>query len=389
MRSTPRSERIHIGFFGIRNSGKSSIINAIANQEVSVVSNVLGTTTDCVKKAMELQPIGPVILIDTPGIDDEGTLGKKRVEQTKKILRLADVAVLVTEAGRVLLEDEKLLIKEFEERNIPYIIVKNKVDLFSDKEGIVVSAKTKAGIENLKEEIIKLIKSRKQKEIRLVSDFIKEKDVVILVTPIDKGAPKDRLILPQQMAIKDIVDKNAIPIICQIDELEKTLAILKEKPKLVITDSQCFKEVEKKVPKEISLTSFSILMARYKGFLNQALEGSKMISKLEDNSKILIVEGCTHHRQCDDIGTVKIPKLLREKTNKKLDFSFSSGMDFPEKIEQYDLIIHCGGCMLNDKEMEYRQFKAKKKNVPFTNYGMVLAYLNKVLDRAIELFNFT
>lgn len=386
MSNSPTSEKIHIGFFGVRNSGKSSLVNAIANQEISVVSDTLGTTTDSVKKAMELQPIGPVLLIDTPGIDDEGELGKKRINQTEKIKRACDVAVLVTVAGRNLNDDEEKLLKDFKERNIPFLVVKNKSDLSNDKDGLVVSSLTKEGIETLKEELIKLIISLKKKEVRLVGDFIEEKDVVVLVTPIDKGAPKDRLILPQQMAIKDIIDKNAIPIITQPEELEKVLNMLKEKPKLVVTDSQAFNEVKSIVPKDINLTSFSILIARYKGFLDIALDGVKTIENLDSNSKILIVEGCTHHRQCDDIGTVKIPKLLEKKTGKKFEFSFCSGLDFPLDIEKYNLIIHCGACMLNDKEMNFRQTKAKEKKVPFTNYGITLAYLNDILDMQISFF---
>lgn len=378
--SNPTSEKIHIGFFGIRNSGKSSLVNAITNQEVSVVSDTLGTTTDSVKKAMELQPIGPVLIIDTPGIDDVGQLGKKRIEQSLKVLRKCDIAILVTESGRNLIKEELNLINSFKEKDIPYLIVKNKSDLFHDKEGLIVSAKTKEGIEELKKELIKLIQEMDKKQIKLVGDFINEKDIVILVTPIDKGAPKDRLILPQQMAIKDILEKNAIPIIVQPKELNKILKSLEEKPSLIITDSQAFGEVSKIIPKNIRLTSFSILMARYKGFLEIALEGIKEIPKLKENAKILIVEGCSHHRQCEDIGTIKIPKLLEEKMKKKYNFGFCSGNDFPSDLEKYNLIIHCGGCMLNDKEMKFRQNEAVKKNVPFTNYGTALAYFNGLLD---------
>ena len=367
-------KKINIGFFGVRNSGKSSLVNAVANQEVSVVSDVLGTTTDCVKKTMELQPIGPVILIDTPGIDDSGELGLKRVEQTRKILKNCDVGVLVTVTGRTLLDIEKSLIKEFKERNIPYIIVKNKTDLVKSDDMLGVSAITKEGIERFKEELIKIIQTINLERIQFVGDLIKEKDIVVLVTPIDKGAPKNRLILPQQMAIKDIIDNNAIPMVVQPSELDKALGILKEKPALIITDSQCYKKVKEIVPKDILLTSFSILMARYKGFLGTASKGVKALSKLKNGSKVLIAEGCTHHKQCEDIGTVKIPKLIEELTKKKIEFSWVSGGDFPSDIEKYDLIVHCGGCMLNDKEMEYRETLANSKNVPFTNYGLIFAY---------------
>ena len=379
-------KKISIGFFGVRNSGKSSLINAIANQEVSVVSDTLGTTTDNVKKTMELQPIGPVVLIDTPGIDDEGELGKKRISQTKKILRSCDMAILVTESGRNLLEEEINLIKEFEKNNTPYIEVKNKMDLSKNSKGILVSAKTKEGIEELKNKLANFIKRNLEENRRYVGDLLKEGDLVILVTPIDSGAPKDRLILPQQLAIKDILDSHAVAMVTQVEELESVLQSLKEKPKLVITDSQVFKQVEEILPKETPLTSFSILMARYKGFLDDAYKGAKKIDDLNENSKVLICEGCTHHRQCDDIGTVKIPKLLEKYTGQKLKFEWTSGADFPDNLGKYDLIIHCGGCMLNNKEMIYRKEEALKKNIPFTNYGIVLAYLNNILDRAVSPF---
>lgn len=379
-------KKITIGFFGLRNSGKSSLINAIANQEVSVVSDVLGTTTDNVKKAMELQPIGPVTLIDTPGIDDVGELGKKRVEQTKKILRSCDIAVLVTESGRKLKDEEYNIKNELIRNNIPCLEIKNKADLNKNDEGILVSAKTKEGIEELKVTLAKFIERNLKKADKFVSDLLNENDVVVLVTPIDAGAPKDRLIFPQQLAIKDILDVHAIPIVIQLEELESVLNLLKEKPKLVITDSQVFKEVERIIPKSIPITSFSILMARYKGFLDEAIKGAYAISSLENDSKILICEGCTHHRQCDDIGSVKIPNLLKKYTGKNLVFDWTSGGDFPNNINDYDLVIHCGGCMLSDNELMYRLKKAREAKVPFTNYGITIAYINNILERSIKLF---
>lgn len=379
-------KKITIGFFGLRNSGKSSLINAIANQEVSVVSDVLGTTTDNVKKSMELQPIGPVTLIDTPGIDDVGELGKKRVEQTKKILRSCDIAVLVTESGRKLKDEEYNIKNELIRNNIPCLEIKNKADLNKNDEGILVSAKTKEGIEELKVTLAKFIERNLKNADKFVSDLINENDVVVLVTPIDAGAPKDRLIFPQQLAIKDILDVHAIPIVIQLEELESVLNLLKEKPKLVITDSQVFKEVERIIPKSIPITSFSILMARYKEFLDEAIKGAYAISSLENDSKILICEGCTHHRQCDDIGTVKIPNLLKKYTGKNLVFDWTSGGDFPNIINDYDLVIHCGGCMLSDNELLYRLKKAREAKVPFTNYGITIAYINNILERSINLF---
>ena len=379
-------KKITIGFFGLRNSGKSSLINAIANQEVSVVSDVLGTTTDNVRKSMELQPIGPVTLIDTPGIDDVGELGKKRVEQTKKVLRSCDIAVLVTESGRKLKAEEYNIKNELMLNNIPCLEIKNKADLNKNDEGILVSAKTKEGIEELKVTLAKFIERNLKNADKFVSDLLNENDVVVLVTPIDAGAPKDRLIFPQQLAIKDILDVHAIPIVVQLEELENVLNLLKEKPKLIITDSQVFKEVERKISKCIPLTSFSILMARYKGFLDDAIEGAYSISSLENNSKILICEGCTHHRQCDDIGTVKIPNLLKKYTGKNLLFDWTSGGDFSNNINDYDLVIHCGGCMLSDNELLYRLKKAREAKVPFTNYGITIAYINNILERSIKLF---
>jgi [FeFe] hydrogenase H-cluster maturation GTPase HydF len=379
------NERVNIGFFGCRNVGKSSLVNVVTNQDMSVVSDVKGTTTDAVKKTMEILPIGKVLIIDKPGYYDEGELGEKRGEATKQILRNCDIAVLVTEANRELNKAEDELISIFEERGIPYIIAKNKADVIGKYENsgnvVFTSAVDKTGVEELKELIGKSIKEEKQ--IRLVGDLIKSKDIVVLVTPIDESAPKGRLILPQQMAIRDILDSGAVAIVTKETELEQTLKSLKEKPALVITDSQVFKVVNEIVPEEIPLTSFSILMARYKGFLDVAVNGAKAIDKLKDRDKVLIAEGCTHHRQCEDIGTVKIPKLLKKFTGKELKLEWTNGMGFPEDLKQYDLIIHCGGCMLNENEIKYRMELAVKEKVPFTNYGTAIAYMNGILERSL------
>lgn len=388
LNDTPSGERIHIGFFGCRNAGKSSIVNAVTGQDLSVVSNVLGTTTDPVKKAMELLPLGPVLIIDTPGYDDEGYLGEKRVEKAKKILRKCDIAVLVTEVTRELNGAEKELISLFKERDMPYITVKNKVDLNSNEykntdNVIFTSAINKTGIEEIKNAIGKAVKTDTM-TLKLVGDIIDENDLVVLVTPIDSAAPKGRMILPQQQAIRDVLEAGAINVVLRESELEVGLNSLGKKPTLVITDSQAFEKVSKIVPNDIRLTSFSILMARYKGFLSTAVKGAKKISDLKDGSKVLISEGCTHHRQCDDIGTVKLPKWLKNFTNKELTLEFSSGTGFPDNLSQYDLIIHCGGCMLNENEMKYRMESAVKQNVPFTNYGTAIAYINGILERSIE-----
>ena len=389
LNNTPTGERIHIGFFGCRNVGKSSVVNAVTNQDLSVVSSIKGTTTDPVKKAMELLPLGPVVIIDTPGIDDEGVLGEKRVEKTKNILRSCDIAILVTVADRDLNLIEKELISIFKNRDIPYIIVKNKMDLIKQnvlvKDNIIYTSSIELkGIEELKNTIGKLTKKEK-KEIRFIADMIKPKDIVVLVTPIDSSAPKGRMIMPQQLAIRDIIDTNAISVVTKETELEDTLKSLKKKPSLVVTDSQVFEMVSEIVPKDIPLTSFSILMARYKGFLNTAIEGVRKINNLKDGDKILISEGCTYHRQCEDIGTVKIPNWLKKYTNLELKFDWSSGNSYPNNLEDYSLIIHCGGCMLNSKEMIYRMNEAKNKGVPFTNYGIVIAYMKKILERSIEI----
>ncbi|MBR3697771.1 MAG: [Clostridia bacterium] len=381
-------DRKSIGFFGCRNVGKSSLVNAVTNQEMSVVSNIKGTTTDAVKKSMEILPLGKVLIIDTPGFDDNGELGRKRVEATKKILRNCDIAVLVTEAGRNLNSIEENLILIFKDRDIPFLIVKNKSDKIlkrvqnNDKE-IYTSAINKTGIEELKKAIGEFLKDN-SKTKKLIGDLIKENDIVVLVTPIDNSAPKDRLILPQQLSIRDIIDGHGIVVVTRETELEETLKSLGRKPVLVITDSQVFNKVSKIVPEDIYLTSFSILMARYKGFLEPSVKGAKTLDLLKDGSKILISEGCTHHRQCYDIGTVKLPNWIRKYTGKNFEFDWTSGNDFAEKIENYDLVIHCGGCMLNSNEMQYRLNLTIQKNIPFTNYGIVIAYINGILEKSLN-----
>ena len=386
LNSTPSSERAHIGFFGLRNAGKSSLVNKITNQDMSLVSNIKGTTTDAVKKSMELLPIGPVVIIDTAGIDDEGELGEKRVEATKKVLKTCDIAILVTENNK-LNADELALFKAIKEQEIPYLIVHSKSDITEKTKGrLYASAVTGEGIEELKGEIAKAL-GTKRKKVRLVADFINEGDTVVFVTPIDSSAPKGRLILPQQQAIRDVLDKNAVSVVTQVPQLEAALMSLKKPPALVVTDSQAFYEVMKIVPESIKLTSFSILMARYKGFLSDAVKGAETLDKLKDGARILICEGCTHHRQCEDIGTVKIPRLLRIFTGKELQLDFTSGHGFPDRLMGYDLIIHCGGCMLNDAEMKSRIDEAAKQGVPITNYGTVLAKLNGILERSTEIIN--
>ncbi len=394
LNDTPSAERTHIGFFGLRNAGKSSLVNAITNQEMSLVSDVKGTTTDPVKKSMELLPLGPVMIIDTPGYDDEGTLGEMRVRKTKEVLAVCDIAVLVTE-HRALAPIEAELLQLIKERNIPYFLVENKTDLLEKQEGsakaqetddgeqrLYVSALAKSGIESLKEKMAHAMQGR-EKKVRFIADLVKEGDTVVLVIPIDTAAPKGRLILPQQQAIRDILDAGAISIVTGVEALADTIKKLKEKPALVITDSQAFGKVMHMVSEDIALTSFSILMARYKGFLTEALKGARKIDTLQDHAKVLIAEGCTHHRQCEDIGTVKLPGWLQEHTGKELDLTFTSGHGFPEDLSGYDLIIHCGACMLNDQEVQNRMMAAVRAGVPFTNYGMAIAHMNGILERSV------
>ena len=393
LNDTASGDRIHIGFFGLRNAGKSSIVNAVTSQEMSVVSEVKGTTTDTVRKSMEILPLGPVVIIDTPGIDDEGSLGEKRIQAARKITTNCDIAILVTECGKEIHPAEKELIQVFEQRKIPWLIVRNKTDLCpqkgtEEKENVVfTSAKTGQGIQELKEKIGHLLKPEQIKGL-LLDDLVCPGDIVVLVTPIDASAPKGRMILPQQMLIRDVLDRNAVSLVTKETELEKALGMLHssgQKPALVVTDSQVFAYVKKVVPEEIPLTSFSILMARYKGFLTEAVKGTGMIDHLEDGAAILISEGCTHHRQCEDIGTVKLPALLKKYTGKTFSLSYSSGREYPENIRDYDLVIHCGGCMLNAAEMQYRMKQAVQKGVPFTNYGIAIAYMNGILERSIRM----
>jgi len=385
LNSTQSAERIHIGFFGCRNVGKSSIVNKITNQEMSIVSKIKGTTTDPVKKSMEILPLGPVLIIDTPGIDDEGTLGEERIKRTKKVLKTCDIAVLITEANRPFNSFENELIDTFNENKTNYIVVKNKCDLVPNhgkEDGVIfASAKYNTGIEEIKEAIAKFTK---QEERFFVKDLVKIGDLVVLVVPIDSSAPKGRIILPQQQALRDILDAGGTAIVTKETALESTLNIVERKPDLVITDSQVFKVVSEIVPEDIPLTSFSILMSRYKGFLDEAIKGAEEIDKIEDGDSILISEGCTHHRQCEDIGTVKIPNLLKKHTGKTIHFEWTNGGNFPDDLSKYKLVIHCGGCMLNELEMKRRMEIAIDNKVPFTNYGIAISYMNGILDRTIK-----
>ena len=390
MNDTPSGERLHIGFFGCRNAGKSSVVNAVTGQDLALVSDVAGTTTDPVSKAMELLPLGPVLVIDTPGVDDEGGLGKMRVERTKRVLEKTDCAVLIADASRGLNDSDRELLQIFKERGIPYVIAMNKCDLTgvpqtaSDKE-IFVSAKTGENIDSLKDRIAAAAK-RAESGRRLVGDLLEKGDIAVLVVPIDSAAPKGRLILPQQQAIRDLLESGCIPMVCRESELELTLSACAKKPAMVITDSQAFKLVADIVPQEIPLTSFSILMARYKGFLETAVKGVTALKDIRGGDKILISEGCTHHRQCGDIGTEKLPRWIRSFTGAQPQFEFSSGGGFPEEPSQYKLVIHCGGCMLNASELTYRMKSAEKAGVPFTNYGTAIAYMNGILKRSLAPF---
>lgn len=390
LNSTPSADRVHIGFFGRRNAGKSSVVNAVTGQELAVVSDVEGTTTDPVQKAMELLPMGPVVIIDTPGIDDEGTLGEQRVRKTKQILNKTDVAVLIVDKTVGMTSVEEELLGIFQEKKIPYVVVYNKQDLSESsipKEEYVieVSAKTGFQIEELKEKIARLAVTEEPK-LKIVGDIIHPSDFVVLVVPIDKAAPKGRLILPQQQTIRDILESDATAIVVKEYELREALEQLGKKPALVVTDSQVFAKVSADTPREIPLTSFSILFARYKGNLQTVVQGAAAIETLQDGDKVLISEGCTHHRQCDDIGSVKIPRWLKNYTGKELQIELSSGTEFPEDLSPYQLIIHCGGCMLNEREMKYRLKCAGDQNVPITNYGIAIAYMQGILRRSVEIF---
>lgn len=389
LNSTPSAERTHIGFFGRRNAGKSSLVNAITGQELSVVSDIKGTTTDPVYKTMELLPMGPVVIIDTPGFDDEGELGELRIKKTKQILNKTDVAVLIANSSQGLTDTDKELIGMFKAKALPYLIVYNKSDIApkndcGDNE-ISVSALTGDNIHELKEKIAALSKTDGE-EKRIIGDLINPDELIVLVTPIDDAAPKGRLILPQQMTIRDILDADAMAVVTKETQLAQTLEKAVSKPAMVITDSQVFGKVNKIVPEDIPLTSFSILMARYKGFLETAVKGAAAINNLRDGDRVLISEGCTHHRQCGDIGSVKLPALLKKTTGAQLNIVLSSGRDFPEDISPYKLVIHCGGCMLNEREVNYRRKCALDCGVPFTNYGTAIAFMNGILKRSLSIF---
>ena len=388
LNSTPSGERVHIGFFGRRNAGKSSVVNAFTNQQISVVSDVKGTTTDPVTKAMELLPLGPVMIIDTPGFDDEGSLGAERVKRTKQVLNRVDIAVLVVDGtvGKTAADHE--LIAIFEQKKIPCLVAYNKSDLTGQKEyadGLAVSALTKENIDSLKETVARLVKSEDDGR-KICADLVETGDIAVLVVPIDKAAPKGRLILPQQQTIRDLLDAGAAALVVRDTELADLLRSLGKKPSVVITDSQAFAKVKDIVPGDVRLTSFSILMARYKGFLETAVAGAAAIERLQDGDRVLISEGCTHHRQCDDIGTVKLPNWLRKYTGKDIVIETSSGKGFPEDLSPYKLVIHCGGCMLNEREMRYRRQFAGDSGVPFTNYGTAIAYMNGILKRTLSVF---
>ena len=400
MNETPSGERIHIGFFGRRNAGKSSLVNAVTGQDLAVVSDVRGTTTDPVTKAMELLPMGPVVIIDTPGFDDEGSLGELRIRKTRQVLNRTDVAVLVADSTEELKPCDKELLELFRKKGIPYLIAWNKCDLLDENAeekllrtdsdgsiptaGICVSALQKTGIQELKECIAHLGQEDSGKKA-LVRDLIRPLDWIILVIPIDKAAPKGRLILPQQQVIRDILDGGGAAVCVRDHELAQTLQAFQEPPAMVITDSQVFAQVSEVVPEEISLTSFSILMARYKGLLEEAVQGVTAIDQLKDGDTVLISEGCTHHRQCDDIGTVKLPRLLRSYTGKELNIETSSGMGFPEDLSPYAMVIHCGGCMLNEREVRFRMKCAQDQGVPITNYGIAIAHMRGILKRSTQM----
>ena len=427
LQDTPQSERVHISFFGRRNAGKSSLVNAIAGQPVSLVSDILGTTTDPVRKSMEILPLGPVLLIDTPGIDDEGSLGEMRVSRSKEVIRETDIALLVLSA-KVFLEEsaealhselcflpkrEQLLLEVFQEEHIPVMLILSQLDRLSDTEKeelkkareVLEQKKREYGIQSIQlsfglsseenanfsgSEAIKNALAEllpKTEGRRLFSGLLEEGDYIVLVTPIDESAPKGRLILPQQMAIRDILDYHAIPIVTQVEELKAVMESLGKKVKLVVTDSQAFKAVEKILEKDVPLTSFSILMARYKGFLSYALQGCAILDSLEDGDKIYIAEGCTHHRQCGDIGTVKLPKMLEKYSGKKLSFVFTEGKGFlpEEKRKELKLMIHCGACMLSEREVQSRYRDFLDKGIPICNYGLAMAKMNGILDRAVAM----
>ena len=399
LNNTPAAERIHIGLFGRRNAGKSSLMNAVTGQDISIITDTPGTTTDPVSKAMELLPLGPVVMIDTPGMDDVGDLGTLRVQKSYQALNKTDLALLVIDASSGMTEEDLLILESIRQKKIPYLLVLNKADLevcpklqmqleekhLTKDDVIEVSALTGKNIEELKNRLAHLV-PQEEKKRKIVGDLVEAGDFVLLVVPIDASAPKGRLILPQQQTIRDLLDSNATAVVVKDTELKETLEKLGVRPKLVITDSQVFAKVSALVPNDIPLTSFSILFARYKGNLDVTAGGVKKLDHLEEDDKILISEGCTHHRQCEDIGTVKIPRMVSSYCGKKLQFEFTSGGEFPADLSSYAMIIHCGGCTLNEREMKYRLRCAEEQNIPITNYGMAIAYMHGILKRSMELF---
>lgn len=407
LNSTPKADRVHIGIFGKRNAGKSSLINAITNQDIAIVSGIKGTTTDPVYKAMEILPLGPVVIVDTPGLDDTGELGKLRIEKSFQVLNQTDIGVLIIDFGNEVTEIEEKLIRLFIEKKIPYMVVVNKsekktelqleqvrqrlitqLNQFEEDAGekiLFVSAARKEGIFELKEFLGKHV-IKDNNEAPLVGDLIKANDLVVLVVPIDSAAPKGRLILPQQQVVRDVLDHNGIAVVCQETNLSETIESLGRRPKIVITDSQVFEKVDKKTPSDVMLTSFSILFARKKGDLEALVEGARAIENLQDGDTILISEGCTHHRQCDDIGTVKLPRWIQNYTKKNLKFEFSSGTGFPEDFSKYALVVHCGACMLNEREVKHRIQKTMQQKTAITNYGVLIAYIHGILERTLSPF---
>ncbi len=396
MNDTPNADRVHIGFFGRRNAGKSSLVNAVTGQDLAVVSGVKGTTTDPVKKSMELLPLGPVVMIDTPGIDDEGELGGLRVRKARQMLNQTDVAVLVVDAAAGPAEEDVELAEWMRQKEIPFVVVYNKADLASKplfttaswhgpNPPVCVSALTGEGISKLKE-CLALLGRPGENRKRIVADLLSPLDFVVLVVPIDSSAPKGRLILPQQQTIRDVLEAGAVSVVARDTELKETLERLGKKPRLVITDSQAFAAVSRDTPRDVLLTSFSILFARYKGNLKCAVEGAAALETVEDGDKILICEGCTHHRQCEDIGTVKLPAWIRKYTGKKPEFVFTSGTEFPDDLRPFCMVVHCGGCMLNEREMKYRLKCAADQGVAMTNYGILIAHMQGILERSVEAF---
>lgn len=388
MNATPSGNRTHIGIFGRRNAGKSSLINALTGQKLAIVSDVKGTTTDPVSKAMELLPLGPVVMIDTPGLDDEGELGAKRIEKAMQVLRKTDIALLVADAAEGLDESDRALLDRIRAMQLPYLVVYNKCDeadcpVEDAQHSVCVSALTGRGIHELKERIAHLTPEGSEK--KLLGDLLSPGDVVVLVVPVDESAPKGRIILPQQQALRDVLDAHATAVVCQDTDLKRTLEGLGAKPRMVVTDSQAFASVSRDTPRDVPLTSFSILMARYKGYLDAALRAMPAVESLADGDTVLIAEGCTHHRQCNDIGTVKIPRWLRAHSGKDIAIKTCSGTEFPDDLSPFKLVIHCGGCMLNEREVLYRMREAERQGVPFINYGLLIAHMQGILERAIEV----